>query len=156
MGDIEGDTVIGRHGTGAILTLVDRKSRYLAAAKLSSKGSEDIAASVVGLMSCLPCLTITFDNGKEFAGHKRISEDLGVPVYFAHPHSPWERATDENTNKLLRQFFPKGTDFRKITSEQLISCVKMLNDRPRKCLGYKTPCEVLHEAANTVALGLTI
>lgn len=156
LGDIEGDTVIGRHGTGAILTLVDRKSRYLAAAKLSSKGSEDIAASVVGLMSCLPCLTITFDNGKEFAGHKRISKELGVPVYFAHPHSPWERATDENTNKLLRQFFPKGTDFRKITSEQLISCVKMLNDRPRKCLGYKTPCEVLHEAANTVALGLTI
>ena len=156
IGDIEGDTVLGIQGTGAILTLVDRKSRYLAAAILKSKESKAMAESIIELMSCLPCQTLTFDNGKEFAGHARISRKLGVPVYFAHPRSPWERATDENTNKLLRQFFPKGTNFRKITQEQLSKFVKILNNRPRKCLGYKTPYEVLHESDDPVALGLTI
>jgi len=108
LGDIEGDTVLGRHGTGVVLTLVDRRSRFLAASKLAYKDSGEIAASMIKIMSQIPCHTITLDNGKEFAKHEKISQELCVPIYFAHPHSPWERGTNENTNKLLRQFCLKA------------------------------------------------
>jgi len=155
LGDIEGDTVLGRHGTGVVLTLVDRRSRFLAASKLAYKDSGEIAASMIKIMSQIPCHTITLDNGKEFAKHEKISQELCVPIYFAHPHSPWERGTNENTNKLLRQFLPKGSSFRTLTDDKLNYYVNLLNERPRKCLGFKTPKEVLYENRN-VAFGLTI
>lgn len=117
LGDIEGDTVLGRHGTGVVLTL--RKSRFLSASKLSNKGSNEIAETMIQLMKNVQCKTITLDNGKEFASHKKVSQELGVSVYFAHPHSPWERATNENINKLLRQFLPKGSSFKTLTEEKL-------------------------------------
>ena len=156
IGDFEGDTVIGRQGTGAILTMVDRKSRYLAAVKLSGKNAAELQEQMAELMSSVPCLSITLDNGKEFASHAEITEELGVPVYFAHPHSPWERGSNENTNKLLRQFLPKGTSFKRVTDDELGLYVKLLNDRPRKCLGYKTPADVFWGVNKSVALGLTI
>jgi IS30 family transposase len=97
----------------------------------------------------LPCNTLTVDNGKEFAAHKAITAELKAQVYFAHPHSPWERPTNENTNGLLRQFFPKYTSFLTVTQEHLDHAIHLLNNRPRKCLDWKTPYqafveEVLH------------
>ena len=154
-GDIEGDTIVGRQGTGIIVTLVDRKTRYLAAAKLEHKGADGVAKAVTGLLSNIPCQSVTFDNGKEFACHRQMSEELGVPIYFAHPHSPWERGTNENTNKLLRQFLPKGSSFANVTDSMLSKFVNMLNNRPRKCLGYATPAEMMFSKQN-VAFGLTI
>ena len=155
LGDIEGDTVLGRHGTGVVLTLVDRKSRFLSASKLPYKESNEIAKSMIELMKNVQCKTITLDNGKEFARHKKVSQELGISVYFAHPHSPWERATNENTNKLLRQFLPKGSSFITLTEKKLNYYVDLLNERPRKCLGFKTPKEVSSQDVS-VAFGLTI
>lgn len=155
LGDIEGDTVLGRHGTGVVLTLVDRKSRFLSASKLPYRGSNEIAESIIELMKNTQCKTITLDNGKEFARHRKVSQGLGVSVYFAHPHSPWERATNENTNKLLRQFLPKGSSFRTLTDDKLNYYVNLLNERPRKCLGFKTPKEVSFQNVS-VAFGLTM
>lgn len=142
LGDIEGDTVLGLQGTGAVVTLVDRKSRYLLCGKLPYKGAGKTADSIINILSHVPCLSLTLDNGKEFAGHAEISRELGIPVYFAHPHSPWQRGTNENTNKLLRQFIPKGADIAKVTEQELKRYTGLLNNRPRKCLGFATPAEV--------------
>lgn len=92
-----------------------------------------------------PCETITFDNGKEFAQHQEIGNALGTKVYFSHPHSPWERGTKENTNGLLRQFFPKGKSMTQVSQKDVDAAVRLLNDRPRKCLGWKTPLEAFLE-----------
>jgi transposase, IS30 family len=93
----------------------------------------------------VPCETITLDNGKEFAEHQRLGADLVADIYFAKPYHSWERGLNENTNGLLRQFFPKGTDFSKITSYQLKKIEDKLNDRPRKTLDYRTPREVMNQ-----------
>ena len=146
---------MGLQGTGVVLTLVNRKSRLLSAAKFPDRKSERITAGIITQMCSLPCHTITLDNGKEFAGHKIITEEPGVPVYFAHPHSPWERGTNENTNKLLREFLPKGKSFEKVTQKELDRYVSLLNNRPKKCLGYKTPREVFEESFKCIAFGLT-
>ena len=89
--------------------------------------------------------TATFDNGKEFADFKTIEVELGMTVYFANPHSPWERGLNENTNGLLRDWLPKGSDFSKVTKTRLAQIQKMLNNRPRECLNYRTPLEVLND-----------
>ena len=89
--------------------------------------------------------TATFDNGKEFADFKTIERELGLTVYFANPHRPWERGVNENTNGLLRDWLPKGSDLSKVTPARLAQIQKMLNNRPRKCLNYRTPIEVLNE-----------
>ena len=148
IGDFEGDTVIGKHRTGVILSLVDRMSRFLFASRLQNKDSEILAESMVELLKEEPCCTITVDNGKEFAQHKYVTEELGAQVYFAHPHSPWERGTNVNTNKLLRQFIPKGSSMKKLTQKQLDHYVRLLNNRPRKCLNYLTPSEVYYGNSN--------
>ena len=96
--------------------------------------------------------TLTVDNGKEFARHEEIGRLLGLAVYFAHPYSSWERGTNENTNGLLRQYLPKGTDFSQLTEWQLASYVLELNNRPRKCLNYRTPAEVFHERDVALAM----
>lgn len=148
-GDWEGDTVEGAKGSGHITTHVERKSRYLVAAKLVNKTATATADAVSNAFRRVPRglrHTLTLDNGKEFARFREIEKNTGLAVYFADPYSAWQRGTNENTNGLLRRYFPKGSDFRNVTDESLASVVKKLNHRPRKCLGYRTPHEVFQEA----------
>ena len=144
-GDWEGDTVEGKKSTGYIVTHVERKSRYLMAAKLVNKKAESLTEESAKAFWRIPKKmrqTLTVDNGKEFSRFKELEIKTGLTVYFADPYSAWQRGTNENTNGLLRQYFPKGTDFRKITKEAVAFAVKKLNYRPRKCLGYQSPHEV--------------
>jgi IS30 family transposase len=148
-GDWEGDTVEGAKGSGNITTHVERKSRYLIAAKLTDKTAAATATAVTAAFRRIPEAlrhTLTLDNGKEFARFSDIEKGTGLVVYFADPYSAWQRGTNENTNGLLRRYFPKGSGFRDIADETLASVVKKLNHRPRKCLGYRTPHEVFQEA----------
>lgn len=154
-GDWEGDTVIGSNQRGVIATLVERKSLFLSATRVSSKHAEDVAHAITNALSPLPqhCLkTITFDNGTEFARHEKITHALGTPIYFAHPYSSNERARNENTNGLLRQYVPKGTSFENLTQQQLDTMVDELNNRPRKSLGYRTPYELFQKACVALAV----
>jgi transposase, IS30 family len=146
-GDWESDTVEGARGAGLIATHVERKSRYTRLGKLPNKKAATLSAVTCAVMKDLPRKlrrTSTADNGKEFADFKTIESALGMKVYFANPHASWERGTNENTNGLLRDFFPKGSDFRTISNARLAHVQKMLNNRPRKCLNYRTPIEVLN------------
>lgn len=148
-GDWEGDTVEGAKGSSHITTHVERKSRYLLAAKLADKTALATADAVSTAFRHIPKTlrhTLTLDNGKEFARFKEIEKNTGLAVYFADPYSAWQRGTNENTNGLLRRYFPKGCDFRNVSEEMLAVVVKKLNHRPRKCLGYRTPHEVFQEA----------
>jgi IS30 family transposase len=148
-GDWEGDTVEGTKGSGHITTHVERKSRYLIAAKLVNKTATVTATAVTAAFRRVPRIlrqTLTLDNGKEFARFKEIEKGTGLMVYFADPYSAWQRGTNENTNGLLRRYFPKGMDFRNVTEAALAVAVKKLNHRPRKCLNYRTPHEVFQEA----------
>ena len=146
IGDLEGDTIIGKDHQGAIVTLVDRKSRYTFAAPVDAKKSCLVGQAVIDLLRPHKgrCHTLTFDNGKEFADHAFIGKCLSAKVYFAHPYCSWERGLNENTNGLLRQYFPKKTNLRDITQVQVDDAVYKLNHRPRKCLGYRTPHEVFY------------
>ena len=146
-GHWEGDTVSGILGTGGIVTLVERKSRYLMAWKIDNKTADLTKEVIVSLFEDMPSRmikTLTFDNGKEFAGHEEIAALIGAKVYFAHPGHPGERGTNENTNGLIREYLPKGVDFRKITNNEVQRVVERLNNRPRKCLGFRTPREVFY------------
>lgn len=145
LGHWEGDTVLGKQSRACLLTWVDRKSRYLLAAKLSRKTKAEVSAATIELMRSQGphrCQTLTPDRGKEFAGHVDISSELGVLFYFPLPHHAWERGTNENTNGLLREFSPKGQDMTMMLEEDLDTFVKKLNHRPRKCLGWRCPQEV--------------
>jgi IS30 family transposase len=148
-GDWEGDTVIGSTHQSVIATLVERKSLFLCAARVDSKHAEEVALAVTQALSSVPphCLkTMTFDNGTEFARHEKITQALGPEIYFAHPYTSTERARNENTNGLLRQYLPKGTSFENLTQPQLDAIVHELNDRPRKSLGFRTPNELFQQA----------
>lgn len=140
----EGDTVEGKGHMGGVATLVDMKTKFLLIRKVRDKSAVEMKDVIVNSFINCPGLmkSLTLDNGKEFALHDVISKDLNTDVYFANPYSPWERGLNENTNGLIRRFYPKGTDFTKITERDLLKTQDMLNDRPRKCLGYKTPKEV--------------
>ena len=145
IGDWEGDTVVGKGRGGYVLTNVERASRYTVARKLDAATAEAAEQALYAAMRRLPAQkrrTQTFDNGKEFARHESIAARLGLDVYFAHPYSAWERGTNENTNGLLRQYLPKKTHFSVLTDWQLASYIWQLNNRPRKCLNYRTPAEV--------------
>ena len=145
LGDWEVDSVIGKMNQSSIVTIVERLSRYTAIIKVSSKEADVVSQAIIERMSqeSLPVYSITGDNGTEFTNHKTIAETLGVDFYFTHPYSSWEKGTNENTNGLIRQYFPKGTDFSSI-SESLLNEVELaLNARPRKCLKYKTPSEII-------------
>ncbi len=148
-GDWEGDTVEGGKGTGHLATHVERKCRYLIATKLTDKKASTMTAQSVALFRRMPRRlrhTLTLDNGKEFSQFKEIQAKTGLSVYFADPYAAWQRGTNENTNGLLRHYFPKGTDFRSISEKEVALVVKRLNNRPRKCLNYQTPHEVLRQA----------
>ncbi len=144
VGDWEADTIIGTAHRQAILSLVERKSKLVRLKKVIRNTSEAVAAASFALLGELSARvhTITSDNGREFASHERIAAGLQAKFYFAHPYSSWERGLNENTNGLVRQYFPKKSDFSKITDREINKVVERLNNRPRKTLGYKTPNEV--------------
>lgn len=144
VGDWEIDTVIGKNHKGALVTIVERKSRYTLIGVVSSRHSENVTTATLNALKEFPekVFTITGDNGKEFAGHEHIAKTLNADFYFAHPYSSWERGLNENTNGLIRQYFPKKSSFEMISRNDLVFVMNRLNNRPRKCLGYKTPAEV--------------
>lgn len=150
-GDWEGDTIEGKKSTGIIATHVERKSRYLVAAKLADKKAASLTMQSSRAFWRIPKKmrqTLTVDNGKEFSRFKELQIKTGLTVYFADPYAAWQRGTNENTNGLLRQYFPKGTDFTKVTQRKLALVVKKLNHRPRKCLSYQSPHEVFWQASS--------
>ena len=151
IGDWEGDTVYGGIGKGLLVTLVDRKSRLLRMGLLGSRNSEETRTVVETLLCGLPVQSISLDNGSEFSEFRKIEENLHTLVFFAEPHKPWQRGTNENTNDIVRYFFPKGFDFRTVSADEIAAVEFLLNCRPRKCLHWKTPIEVFYE--NSVALG---
>jgi transposase, IS30 family len=148
-GDWESDTMAGGGQRGHLVTHVERKSGYLLAARMNTRHAATLVRASRRLFADVPPelrLTMTVDNGKEFAAHERLTRHLGMPVYFAHPYSSWERGTNENTNGLLRQYFPKGTRFLDVSHRELAYVTAQLNNRPRKRLDYQTPAEVLAKA----------
>jgi IS30 family transposase len=144
LGDWEIDTLIGKEHRGALVSLVERKSRYTLLWPVSQRLANLVADATISLLHPFTGFvhTITGDNGKEFAEHVRIAEALKANFYFAHPYSAWERGTNENTNGLVRQYFPKKTDFSMIEVAETQLTAEKLNQRPRKCLDFMTPFEV--------------
>ena len=142
IGDWEGDTVYGAVGKGLLVTLVDRKSRYLCSGLLQNRVAEETRKVIEKLLKELPINSISLDNGSEFSEFKQLETNLSTEVYFAEPHKPWQRGTNENTNDILRFFFPKGTNFLEVSDEELEAVLYLINTRPRKCLDWKSPFEV--------------
>lgn len=145
IGDWEGDTVYGGVGKGLLVTLVDRKSRLLKMGILTVRSANETRKVIEKLLDGLPVESISLDNGSEFAEFRELEQALQTLVYFAEPHKPWQRGMNENTNDIIRFFFPKGFDFRTITDEDIKVVEELINNRPRKCLGWKTPNEVFAE-----------
>lgn len=145
LGDLEGDTIVGKRGSGSLITTVDRMSGYLMMDYVIRATAENIRLKSVKRFKRLPKnkrRTITYDNGTEFSDHELISRFTKLDVYFAYPYHSWERGTNENTNGLVRQFFPKKSSFAHITEKDTKRVMRLLNSRPRKRLGYLTPAEV--------------
>jgi IS30 family transposase len=146
-GDWEGDTMVGHHHQGRFVTHVERKSRYLLAARVDTGSSEEFNRASLELYHQIPeqyLKTLTLDNGSENVGYEKIEKELGLKVYFAKPYASWQRGANENTNGLLRRYFPKGTNLLEVTKSELDRVVNLLNHRPRKCLNYQTPFEVFN------------
>jgi len=141
VGDWEADTIIGGGQQGAIVTLVDRKSRFTLLQPVARRTAAAVEEAILDLLRPYPTArhTITFDNGKEFTNHQTLAQNLQTAVFFAHPYASWERGTNENTNGLIRQYFPKGSDFSSITDDQIYFVKERLNTRPRKCLDFQVP-----------------
>jgi IS30 family transposase len=150
IGDWEGDTIIGKNHKQAIVTLAERKSRRVLIQKVDTKRAAEVSLAIKSLLSDYEeyLLTLTLDNGKEFAYHEELGKHLGADIYFAHPYSSYERGLNENSNGLIRQYFPKGSDFTNITENQIKTVENKLNNRPRKCLGFLTPNEVFFNQIN--------
>jgi IS30 family transposase len=147
-GHWEGDLIMGKNNRSALGTLVERTTRTTILVPIKSKDAEHVAIQFAKEARKLPQqmkLTLTYDQGREMAAHKLFTEITGMKVYFAHPRSPWERGTNENTNGLIRQFFPKGTDFAKISRREVKKVQDLLNGRPRAALDYRKPYEVFNE-----------
>jgi len=147
IGDWEIDTIIGARHKSALLTIVERKSKLTLIKKLTHKRADLVADAIFDLLAPYKrkVFTITSDNGKEFAYHKKISNRLKAAVYFAHPYHSWERGLNENTNGLIRQYFPKSMSFETITDNHVQMVMNRLNNRPRKTLGFKTPFQVFFQ-----------
>ena len=144
-GHWEGDSLVSRKSLAALNSLTERKSRLLMLSKLDRKGAIETKDAVVRRLEVFPPegrRTLTMDNGTENAQHQEITSSLDIKCFFAHPYSSWERGTNEHINGLIRWYLPKGTDFSKISEEQISQIESLINNRPRKCLGFKTPIEV--------------
>ena len=146
----EGDTIIGKNHKQAIVTPAERKSRRVLIQKVDTKRAAEVSLAITSLLSDYEeyLLTLTLDNGKEFSHHEQLAKDLGADIYFAHPYSFYERGLNENSNGLIRQYFPKGSDFTNITENQIKTVENKLNNRPRKCLDFLTPNEVFFNHIN--------
>jgi IS30 family transposase len=146
IGDWEGDTIIGSKHQGAVVSYVDRHSKFTLLQKIEAKKADQVVLATVAKMSKLPhpVRTITYDNGKEFSEHKAIAKALNTTCYFATPYHSWERGLNEHTNGLVRQYLPKKTQFTNITDHEIERIENRLNNRPRKSLQYKTPFEVYY------------
>jgi len=156
IGDWEGDTVIGKGHRGALVTLVERKARYTVIRAVRHKTAELVRDAVTqGLTSHKDQVhTITYDNGREFTDHEGMANDLETRIYFAHPYSSWERGLNENTNGLIRQYFPKDRDLTTVTESEIEIVMNKLNHRPRKSLGFKTPHEVFNKTRTSLTVAL--
>ena len=154
VGHWECDTVIGASHKGAVVTMVERKSGYALMAKVEKKTSELVSSAIVDKLQPMAARvkTLTFDNGKEFAGHAHIDQQLQSTAYFARPFASWERGSNENLNGLLRQYVPKKRAMSTVSDEEIRMIQNRLNNRPRKRLGFKTPAEVFHQSLKLVAL----
>lgn len=143
-GDWEADTIVGARHKGGILSIVERKSKLTRLRKLATKAAAEMKDNTIELLAPLVAKvhTITVDNGKEFCDHELIAAGLQARIYFAHPYASWERGLNENTNGLVRQYFPKKYEFARISDKDLQQVEDLLNNRPRKTLGYRTPNEV--------------
>lgn len=152
VGDWESDLVVGKENAKAIATFVERKTRLLKAIKIESRQASNMLMASKKAFRSVPQqfrLTMTHDNGKEISSHEQITKTLGILVYCANPYHSWERGTNENSNGLLRQFFPKSMDLSPVTQKQVDQAVRLINNRPRKTLNYSTPSEIfsLHKYA---------
>ena len=150
-GHWEGDLLKGARNASAVGTLVERKSRFVLLAKVDGVDAESVLDGFTRRLRTLPTSvrkTLTYDQGKEMARHQELAERLNLRVYFADPHSPWQRPTNENTNGLLRQYLPKGLDLSTLSQRYLTRVATALNTRPRKCLGFLTPEEVMSSEIN--------
>ena len=147
IGDWEGDTVIGKNHQGALVTLVDRKSKLTLIGKVTRYRADAVEQTIIHLMKGLARhnFTLAVDNGKEFSNHESVAKALQIKVFFADPYSAWQRGLNENTNGLIRQYVPKGYDVRVLTDEQVERIMNRLNNRPRKSLGFLTPNEVFYD-----------
>ena len=144
VGNWEGDLINGLKGTGNLVTLAERMTRFVFLAYAATKEADAVASAVIGLLASLPkgfLKSLTFDNGKEFAKFEQIKQALGIEVYFAKPYHSWERGTNENRNGVVRKVLPKGRSFDDITEEEMRRIDYMLNDRPLRCLNWRTPRE---------------
>ena len=147
-GHWEGDLVMGRNNESFIGTLVERTTRFTLLVKLNSRDATTVRKAFAKEFKKFPKelkRTLTYDQGQEMAHHKLFTKDTNITIYFAHPHSPWERGTNENTNSIIRRFYPKGTDFSKISKVKLKQTQELINDRPRKIHNFYTPNEVFHK-----------
>lgn len=145
-GDWEGDTIQGQRKQSGLVTLVERKSGLLRIGRITNLRSATAIDMAERCLKNLPKAlrqSVTFDNGPEFAEHRRLTEKLALAVYFAEPYKAWQRGSNENANGLLRQYFPKGIDFKHISAREVARVEKLINERPRKRLGYRTPLEIL-------------
>jgi IS30 family transposase len=148
VGHWEGDLLIGVKQSSCIGSIVERKTRYTLLVKLDNKKSKTVCNAFAKKLNKLPVLfrkTMTYDNGTEMAEHKQLTEQTGMDIYFAHPYSSWERGTNENTNGLVRRFYPKKTDFNTVSKADLNKLQDRLNNRPRKVLGYYTSKEMYYK-----------
>jgi IS30 family transposase len=148
VGDWEADTIIGKSHRQAIVSIVERKTGWTLIRKVERKTAQAVSQAMISLLKPhrKRVHTITSDNGKEFAGHEEIASELQTDFYFAHPYASWERGTNENTNGLIRQYFPKNRDFTTITQQEINTAMERLNNRPRKRLGYLTPNQVFFKS----------
>jgi IS30 family transposase len=155
-GDWEGDTVIGKGHRGALVTLVERKSLYTIIQTVLHKTADAVRNAVTCALTPYKYWvhTLTYDNGREFADHEGMAADLEAQVYFAHPYASWERGVNENTNGLIRQYFPKERDLTTVTKCEIEKAMDKLNHRPRKSLGYRTPYEVFFNTRTSLTVAL--
>ena len=157
IGDWEGDTVIGHGHRGALVTVVERRSKYTVLQRIPHKTAAAVRTAVSrGLGPHKAAVhTITYDNGREFSDHAGMAQDLEATIYFAHPYASWERGVNENTNGLIRQFFPKHRDLTLVREQERIAVEENLNHRPRKTLGFRTPHEVFLDTTTSLTVALT-